>query len=419
VVPCSEIQIIEDEMKNTIALYCLLFFTLLSPLLAQADSQWRGPERDGIYPGEDLLEAWPEEGPRLVWSMEGLGEGYSSAAVTTDRIYVTGMTRGEGVLYAFSLDRKPLWTSSYGREWSGSHPGARTTPTVAGGRIYVMSAFGRVVCFDGDGKEVWSRDLAADFGARNLQWGMTESLLVDGDRLFCTPGGRRVMVAVLDRNTGETLEEVRGNGETSGYCSPRIVQHGSRRILITMTERSVVGVDADTYEYLWKQSHVTDYNVNANTPLFHEGDLFTVSGYGTGGQMFRLSEDGSRIERLWKQGSIDSQMGAAVLVDGHIYGSGHNRRGWHCVNWTTGKVAYSARKIGNKGNIIFADGMLYCYSERGDVALVRPDPGNFDIVSSFRIKQGSGPHWAHPVIRDGLLYIRHGGVLMVFDISAR
>jgi outer membrane protein assembly factor BamB len=184
-----------------------------------------------------------------------------------------------------------------------------------------------------------------------------------------------------------------------------------------MTEGSVVGVDADTFEYLWHQSHVTDYNVNANTPLFHEGELFSISGYGTGSQMFRLSEDGSSIERVWKQGNIDSQMGAAVLVDGFIYGSGHNRRGWHCVNWETGKMMYSARKIGNKGNIIFADGMLYCYSERGDVALVKPDPGDFDVVSSFRIDKGSGPHWAHPVIRDGRLYVRHGEVLMVFDIS--
>ena len=406
-------------MKKTIILLFLLSVALVSRSLAQVDSQWRGPERDGIYTGENLLETWPEDGPRLLWSIEGLGEGYSSAAVTPDRIYVTGMTKGEGFLYAFGLDRKPLWTSSYGREWSGSHPGARTTPTVVRDRIYVMSAFGRVACFDAGGKEVWSRDLAKDFGARNLQWGMTESLLVDGDRLFCTPGGRRVMVVVLDRTTGETRQEIKGNGQTSGYCSPRIVQHGRRRILVTMTESSVVGLDADTLEYLWHQSHVTDYNVNANTPLFHEGDLFTVSGYGTGGQMFRISEDGSRIKRVWKQGNIDSQMGAAVLVEGFIYGSGHNRRGWHCVNWGTGKVTFSARKIGNKGNIIFADGKLYCYSERGDVALVRPDPGAFDIVSSFRIRAGSGPHWAHPVIKDGRLYVRHGDVLMVFDISAQ
>ncbi len=399
--------------------FLLSVFMLLSSAFAQVDSQWRGPERDGIYPGDSLLEVWPEDGPKLLWSIEGLGEGYSSPAVTPERIYVTGLTKSEGFLYAFDLDRKPLWTSSYGREWSGSHPGARTTPTVVGDRIYIMSAFGRVVCFDEAGEEVWSRDLAADFGARNLQWGMTESLLVDGDRLFCTPGGRRVTVAVLDRNTGETLLEVKGKGETSGYCSPRIVQHGQRRILITMTESSVVGLDADTCEFLWSQSHVTDYNVNANTPLFFEGDLFTISGYGTGGQMFRLSEDGSTIQRVWKQGNIDSQMGAAVLVDGQIYGSGHNRRGWHCVNWGTGKMMYSARKIGNKGNLIFSDGMLYCYSERGDVALVRPDPEAFDIVSSFRIDKGSGPHWAHPVIKDGRLYVRHGEVLMVFDISAR
>lgn len=404
-------------MKKTGALIILLWCSMLSFSFAQVDSQWRGPERDGIYPEKNLLREWPAQGPRLLWTAQGLGEGYSSAAVTSDRVYVTGMTQGEGFLFALDIERKPLWTSSYGREWSGSHPGARTTPTVVGDRIYVMSAFGRVVCFDTDGKTVWARDLAEDFGARNLQWGMTESLLVDGDRVFCTPGGRRVMVAVLNRHTGETIHQVKGNGDTSGYCSPRIVRHGPRRLLITMTQKSVVGLDADTFEYLWRQSHVTDYNVNANTPIYSEGELFTVSGYGTGGQKFRLSEDGSRIERVWKQGRIDSQMGAAILVDGHIYGSGHKNRGWHCVDWETGKVTYSAREVGNKGNIIFADGLLYCYSERGDVALVRPEPGEFDVVSSFRIDKGSGPHWAHSVIKDGRLYVRHGDVLMVFDIS--
>ena len=385
---------------------------------AQVDSQWRGPQRDGVYPGERLLKEWPENGPRLIWQAEGLGEGYSSAAVTAERVYVTGLIKGEGFLFAFDTQKTPLWTSSYGREWSGSHPGARTTPTVVGDRVYVMSAVGRVVCFESEkGESVWAVDLAEEFGARNLQWGMTESLLVDGDRVFCTPGGRNVMVAALDRHTGRTIWKIKGNGETSGYCSPRIVEHGSRRLLLTMTQRSLVGLDADTGEYLWRQSHVTDYDVNANTPIYRDGEVLTVSGYGTGSQLFRISRDGSRVERVWGQSRLDSQMGAAVVVDGFIYGSGHNSRGWHCVDWNSGKVRYSARKIGNKGNIILADGLLYCYSERGDVALVRPNPDEFEVISSFRVREGSGPHWAHPVIKDGRLYVRHGEVLQVYDIS--
>ncbi len=219
----------------------------------QVDSQWRGPNRDGIYPGESLLKTWPEAGPELVWSIEGLGEGYSSPAVTSDRIFLTGLTGGEGFLFAFDKSGKPLWKTSYGPEWDGSRPGARTTSTVYGDKIYLMSARGRAVCIDRNGKRVWSVDLNAEFGARNLQWGMTESPLVDGDRVFFTPGGRNVTVVSLDRHSGKAIWKIKADGETSGYCSPCLVEHGDRRLLITMTGKSIIGIDADTGEYLWRR----------------------------------------------------------------------------------------------------------------------------------------------------------------------
>jgi len=398
-------------------IFLLSFCLGNSAAFGRIDSQWRGPNRDGVYPNESLLKKWPDEGPKLIWSVGELGAGYSSPAVTSDRVYLTGMISGEGFLFAFDREGKLVWKSSYGPEWDGSRPGARTTPTVVDDRIYLMSAEGRAVCFSTDGNKIWSINLMQEFGARNLEWGMTESLLVDGDRVFCAPGGRNVMIAALDRHSGKAIWKIKGTGETSGYCSPCLVKHGERRLLLTMTARSVVGIDADSGEYLWRHSHVTDYVVNANTPLYQDGYLYTVSGYDTGGQMFELSEDGKSIKRVWSQDTLDSQMGAAVLVDGYIYGSGHQNRGWHCLDWKTGKVRYTAREIGNKGAIIFSDGMLYCYSERGDVALVKPNPQKFEVVSSFQIKKGSGEHWAHPVIKDGRLYIRHGDALMVYHIA--
>jgi outer membrane protein assembly factor BamB len=405
-------------MKKMIVMFFLLaFFLSSSSVFGQIDSQWRGPKRDGVYPDESLLKKWPDEGPKLVWSVEGLGAGYSSPAVTSDRVYLTGEMRGEGILFAFDSSGKLLWKASYGSEWDGSRPGARTSPTIVGDKIYLMSAEGGAACFSTNGKKVWSVDLMKEFGARNLQWGMTESPLVDGNHVFYTPGGRNVMIAALDRQTGETIWKIKGNGETSGYCSPCLIKHGDRRLLLTMTGKSFVGVDADTGEALWSQAHYTDYSVNANTPLYYDGYVYTVSGYGTGGQMFALSQDGASVKRIWSKNTLDSQMGAAVLVEGFIYGSGHNRRGWHCLDWKTGEVQYSAREIGNKGAIIFSDGMLYCYSERGDVALVKPSPQKFEVVSSFLLRKGSGEHWAHPVIKDGRLYVRHGDALMVYDIA--
>lgn len=403
------------QIRLILGSFLVLF--LCAAAFGQVDSQWRGPFRTGIYPNEKLLDTWPEEGPKLVWSAEGLGDGYSSPAVTDSRVYLTGLIGSQGWLFAYDLDGKLLWKASYGKEWSGSHPGARTTPAVAGEHIYIMSAFGLAACFNSAGKAVWTKDLAKEFGARNIEWGMTESLLLDGDRVYCTPGGRNAIIAALDRHTGKTLWTVKGNSETSAYCSPLLISHGGRRLLITMMQKSVVGIDADTQEFLWSARHVTDYDVHANTPIYHEGNLFIFSGYGTGGQMFKISSDGSSLEHVWSQSSMDSQMGGAVLLDGYIYGSGHNRRGWSCLEWDTGKVRYTERQIGNKGNIIFSDGKFFCYSERGDVAVVAPDPEEFRVISSFRLREGSGPHWAHLVIRSGRLYVRHGEVLMVYDIS--
>jgi outer membrane protein assembly factor BamB len=407
----------EEKMKNSLIMMWLILCVSVLFSFGQIDSQWRGPNRDGVYPNERLLKKWPADGPKLLWTANGLGEGHSSAAVTSDRVYMTGMTAGKGYLFAFDMNGKLLWKSHYGPEWNDGHDGARTTPTVVGNRIYVMSAEGLCVCFDTNGEKKWHVYLMKDFKARNLKWGMTESLLVDGDRVFCTPGGPDVMMAALDRHTGKTIWKIKGNGEKSAYCSPCIVKHGNLRLLLTMTGESVVGLNADTGAYLWRAPHITRHDINPNTPLYHKGYIYTVSGYGTGGQMFKLSPDGKKVNLVWAQKKLDSQMGAAILAGGYIYGSGHKNRGWHCLDWKTGEVRFTAKDIGNKGNIIFSDGMLYCYGENGEVALVKPNPEKLDIVSSFNINKGAGPHWSHPVIKKGRLYLRHGEALMVYDIA--
>ncbi len=388
-----------------------------STVFSQVDSQWRGPARDGVYPGEKLIRQWPASGPKLLWSAEGLGEGFSSPAVTEQNVYVTGLVQGTGTLFALDHTGKISWKVPYGPDWSGSNAGSRTTPTVAGKQIYVVSAMGLLTCFGPGGEKIWSVDLMKEFKARNIEWGITESLLVDGDRVICTPGGPEVMMAALDRHTGKTVWKTKGNGEISAYCSPVIVKHGTRRLLLSMTAKSVVGLDADSGEYLWSAPHITDYDVNPNTPLYSNGWVYTVSGYGTGGQMFQISPDGRSVKQVWTDKNLDSQMGAAILLDGYLYGSGHNRRGWHCLDWKTGKLQFSSSEVGGKGNIIFSDGMLYAYGENGMVALIQPNPAKFTVVGSFRITRGSGPHWAHPVIRSGRLYVRHGEVLQVYDLS--
>jgi len=396
-----------------------LFVLCVLILPGSIEAQWRGAQRDGIYPGENLIDLWPESGPERLWSAEGIGAGFSSVAVTADRVFVTGLIEKTGYLFAFDLNGTQIWKSSYGPEWSTSYPGARSTPVVVGNRIYLMSALGNVLCFNSDGKKIWSVDIAKQFQYQELKWGFTESVLVDGDRVFCTPGGPTVAVAALDRHTGEILWASKANGEASSYCSPLLVTHNNRRLVVTMTARSVIGIDANTGEFLWRHDHVTKYNINPNTPLYHDGRLFILSGYGTGSQKLKLNQDGSAVEQVWSQPILDSQFGSAILVDGFLYGSGQRNKGWHCVDWDTGEVKYTDKTLGNKGNIIYADGMAYCYNENGNVGLVKLAPEAFEVVSSFTIDWGTAQHWAHPVIRDGRFYVRHGNVLTVYDISAK
>jgi outer membrane protein assembly factor BamB len=403
-----------NSIIKTVLLFCFVSFTIADDNF----SQWRGPDRDGKYPDKNLLKKWPSQGPELIWKATDLGEGFSSPAVTSQAVYVTGMIDGTGFLFAFDHKGKQIWRINYGPEWEDGHDGARTTPTVIKDKIYIMSGKGKAICLNSaDGKIIWEVDLVKSFGARNLRWGMTESLLVDGDRIFCTPGGSKAMMVILDRFSGKTIQVIEGNGEMSAYCSPVIITHNNKRLIVTMTGESVVGIDAESGKYLWRQKHKTRYDINPNTPLYNQGYIYSVSGYGTGGQLIKLSPDGGKIKQIWSNETLDSQIGAAILVDGYIYGSGHKNKGWHCVDWKTGKVQYTAKELGNKGNIIYADGLMYCYSEDGDVGLVQPDPKKFDIISSFEIEEGSGSHWAHPVISAGKLYIRHGDVLMVYDIK--
>ena len=403
------------DYKKFFAFFIMLILTSLT--FAEVLSQWRGPNRDGIYPGETLLKQWPDNGPKKVWSADGLGVGFSSPAVTDNAVYVTALIGSQGWLFAFDHSGKQIWKTNYGPEWDQGHEGARTTPTVVDDRIYLISGMGHVVCLDTAGKIVWKLDMVQEFGARNLRWGMTESPLVDGNKIFCTPGGTKAMMAALDRSTGNVIWQTKGNGQLSAYCSPTIINHNGKRLLVTMVEKAVVVLDPESGKMLWEKRHTTQYDINPNTVLYNDGSLYTFSGYGTGGQMFEIAADGLSAKKVWDHSEPDNQMAGAVLVDGFIYSSGHRDRGWACVDWNTGEVKWTSRDYFGKGPIIFADGMLYMYSEKGDVVLAKPNLSEFEPVSVFEMMDGSGSHWAHPVIKNGRLYVRHGDVMNVYDIS--
>ena len=396
-----------------------LVIALMFPVMLQAqnNSQWRGDNRDGVYNETGLLKSWSADGPQMLWAYEGLGNGFTSAAIANEKIYITGLTGDKLMLYVLDLNGKLLNKKEVGKERSTRYPGPRSTVCVNDGKLYIYNALGHFFCLDETTLNVvWKKDLFKDFDGRSIFWGVNESSLIVGEKLFLTPGGKKYNMVALNKNTGALLWSSPGYGAESSYCSPQFIGDQSIPIVVTNTNDRIVAWNADTGEILWSHPQTNSRNIHPNTPLYNNGMLFSSTGYKGGAVMLRLKDGGKAIEEVWKNQSVDTQIGGSVKVDNHVYATGHENRYWFCVDWNTGKIMYQVRDIA-PCNVVFADGMLYCYTEKGNMALVKPNPEKFELVSSFKITLGTEQHWAHPVIHRGVMYIRHGDALMAFKVK--
>ena len=405
-------------------IFCLIAVALLFSCKESTEiSQWRGPDRDGKYPDTNLLKQWPEDGPDLLWSFEGLGEGHGNVGIGKDQLFICGMPDSMGVVYSFTMQGKLLWKKEYGLEWHKNYTGSRSTPTVVGDLVYFESGQGVVFCYNGkSGDLVWSVNLLEKFNAENIKWGMAESLLVDGNTIFCTPGGPENNVVALNRFNGKTVWTSKANGQPSAYCSPILVEHNNTRLIVTMTSESIIGLDAGTGESYWSVGQQQSNKIHANSPVYHEGKILCSSSSAksphSGTVQIQLSDDGKKVDVIWRREKITNLMGGFILNDGYIFGSLYKKSDWYCLNWKTGETQYISKDL-NSGVIIFADGLFYCYNQKGEMALVDADEKEFKVISKFDVPLGTMQHWAHPVIDHGKLYIRHGNALMVYDIAQK
>lgn len=403
---------------KTIFLFILFFsITCFNYVLSQTATTWRGPHQSGVYEDVNLLEKWPDDGPEVLWAFEELGIGYSAPAFANNLIYVSGMVGPLGYIYALTQTGELQWKAQYGKEYTASYPGSRATPVIAGDFLYILSGLGDLACISAqNGKSIWKVNIFDKYGGRNIEWGINETVVIHDNKLICTPGGTTNNIIALDRFTGKLIWTTKGKGEKSAYCTPLLVQIGTRNLLVTHTENNILGINADDGALLWNYPHTNKYSIHPNTPLFYTNMLFCFSGYDQGGVMLQLNADGSRITKKWFSNSFDSRMGGAVFLNGKIYGSGDRNREWQCIDWESGKMEYSSKDIGN-GVIISADKKLYLYSQRGELALVNPGKSSFEIISETKVSLGSGQHWAHPVIDKGRLFIRHGNALIAYKVS--
>jgi outer membrane protein assembly factor BamB len=421
-------------MKRALLTFILIIF-ITGAAFSQGYDQWRGPERDGIYPEQGLLKEWPKEGPALLWKAENLGKGFSSAVSDGRMVYVSGMKDSTDYLSALDMKGELLWQVPFGPSWNQTFNPTRTTPTVDNGLIYVISGLGTIACVDASvGQVKWSFDAYKKFGGACGTWGVCESPLVVDDKVIYTPAGEKTTMVALNKLTGETVWTSETLHDTSAYVSPRLIRSGNGKIIVTIINKYFIGVDPGNGKILWKvdfsamspEKGMTIWpgapKTNTNTPLYKEDLIYITGGYNHIGAMFRITGDAAGVDLVWTDTILDCHHGGVVLIDGYIYGSNwiDNARGnWCCIEWKSGKAMYE-QNWHTKGSIIFADGLLYCYDEKdGNIGLVRPDPLKFDLVSSFKVPFGKGPHWSHPEIIGGVLYIRHGEVLMAYDLRKK
>ncbi|MCS7304629.1 MAG: PQQ-like beta-propeller repeat protein [Thermoguttaceae bacterium] len=397
-------------------------------------TRFRGPNCDGKCLETGLLKSWPEGGPKLLWTMEGLGRGYSSLTIAGGKIFTTGDRpdpKGGESQYVMAFDlasRKELWATPIGPP----HPdgGCRSTPTIDGDLAFVIGTEGDLVCVEtATGRLRWRKSFPRDFGGRMMSgWKYSESPLVDGDKVVCTPGGPVATVVALNKYTGKLIWRCAvpplgpKGADGAGYSSMVAADIQGLRQYITIIGRGAIGVAAKDGRFLWGYNRIANNVANIPTPIVRDNYVFVTTSYRTGSALLRIVRRGEKFlaEEVWFNGPQDfeNHHGGVVLVGDYLYGgSGQNQGVPVCLEFLTGKVVWRAQPVGQRSAaVLYADGHLIFRYEDGMVALIEATPEGFRLKGKFMAPVRKGPSWAHPVIHDGKLYLRSHDTLMCFDL---
>jgi outer membrane protein assembly factor BamB len=400
--------------------------------------QWRGPNRDGISTDRGLLRDWTAHLPKLLWTAEGMGSGFASVAVSGGRVYTTGgAADGEIVTCVHADDGRVLWKQplSNTNPRNGGYPGCRCTPTIDGDRLYAIASSGKIACLKtADGSEVWSKDFKTEWGGRMMSgWGFSESPLVDGDWVLCTPGSADAMIVALDKLTGKEVWRSKvpsggGPKDGAGYSSIVVSNACGVKQYVQLVGQGVIGVRAKDGEFLWAYNEVANRTANIPTPLISGDYVFASTGYGAGAALLKLVKEGDGIkcdEQYFLPGEqAQNHHGQMVLNDGYVYfGHKHGQGFPICIELATGKIVWggSQRGPGNgSAAICYADGNLVFRYQSGEVALIEASPAGYHLKGSFKPDYvGKDPCWAQPVITGGCMYLRDQDKLMCYDVRAK
>lgn len=388
--------------------------------------QWMGPNRDGLSQETGLLKEWPEEGPPLVWMSREVGFGYAGPAIADGKIYLLGSRDGDSYLLALKeATGDEVWAAKIGEDFdNGWGDGPRSTPTVDNDRVYAMTATGTLVCCKVEnGEEVWRAEML-DMGGKIPQWGYAESPLVDGDYVICTPGGEKGAMAVMDKSTGELKWQSAEITDGAQYSSVIKAAPAGREQYIQLLQKKVFSVDPDNGEVLWQQDWPGRVAV-IPTPLYRDGKVYLSTGYGVGCRLIDLGETGVDATTVYENKVMKNKHDGLALVGEHVFGYS-NGGGWTCQEFATGDRVWSEKGELRKGAIGYADGMLYCLSEKaGEVVLIDAstedwqEHGRFTLTPQTEFRNPKGGIWCHPVIANGKLYLRDQELFFCFDVKQK
>ncbi|HEY3373144.1 MAG TPA: PQQ-binding-like beta-propeller repeat protein [Prolixibacteraceae bacterium] len=390
----------------------------------QTIAQWRGDQRDGVYQEKGLLKTWSELGPQLLWLNEVIGNGYGSPAVTGNQLFINGEIDSVSHVFAFDLNGKLLWKSPngkefMGKEYSANFPGSRSVPTVYNDLVYACSGMGRIACYDAvSGKERWAMEMLGTLEGKLGYFGYSESLFVDEKNVYCFPGGAESNIVALDKLTGKIVWTSKALGDGVSFCSPIVVKSAQRNILVTVSHEYLMGLDTRNGELLWsyKEDSVKREGEYCNTPVYSDGFIYGVSGVpkGRGAYKIALSADGKSVKEVWQNGKVLNKMGGFVKVKDQLFSTSADHK-LKAIDTKNGMVVDSLQNL--FGSVIYADDHLYCYADNGNMNLISLSDSKMEVISKFKVVNGTKEHFSHPVISNGVLYIRHGNALMAYQIK--
>jgi outer membrane protein assembly factor BamB len=383
--------------------------------------QFRGPNRDNISREPGLLAKWSDDGPPLAWKATGLGEGYSGVSMAKGKVYTMGNRNDEEFLLAFDAESgEELWAFKTGKAYhNGQGDGPRGTPTIDDDRVYALGANGDLVCVGAEqGDQVWHVNILEAFGANNIGWGICESVLIDGDHVICTPGGKKATFAALHKHTGKTAWRGIVPGQPqAAYSSMIAIETNGVKQYVNFVHTAVVGVKASDGKFLWQDQKSANGTANCSSPIFYDDGIFSASGYGTGGAYVKLAGNSSHVKATlaYDTKQMKNHHGGMAAVSGYLYGFDEGTL--TCLELKSGKVKWQDRSVG-KGSLTIADGMLYLRSEQGPLALAEATPDGYNETGRFNQSDRSDkPSWAHPVVAGGKFYLRDMDTLLAYDVK--